>query len=93
MPLTIRPGAQRADFELSWKHNWSQYLVSDIDLILVAPDGSVNVRGATLRSPERASVENPQSGRWTVRVDGFEIPAGADRFELNAYVDGKPVHR
>jgi len=30
--------------------------------------------------------------RWIVQVDGFEVPAGTDRYELNAYLDGNTVH-
>jgi hypothetical protein len=63
-------------------------------MIIVDPDGNVFVNGdgsqpgATLAGPERATVENPGPGTWQVVIDGFNIPAGTDKFQLRVTLDG-----
>ena len=53
------------------------------------PTGPVNFGGATLNSPEIASIANPVAGEWTAIVAGFTAPAtGGDRFSLRIAVDG-----
>jgi subtilisin family serine protease len=95
IPVQIPAGVQIANFLLSWEDDWSHYPTSDIDMSIVDPNGNVLVNGsgaqpgATLASPERASVENPTPGTWQVVVDGFSIPAGKDKFELRVTLDGQ----
>ena len=47
VPLTIPAGTAVADFRLGWRENWGQYPTNDLDLILVRPNGTVDVGGAT----------------------------------------------
>ena len=92
LPLHIPPGTGEAEFVLSWKNDWGQLYVSDLDLILIAPDSSLNFAGATLRSPERVTIPNPQPGTWTMLVDGFEMPSATDVYELRVKLDDRPLH-
>jgi hypothetical protein len=95
IPIEIPAGVQKADFLLSWEDDWGHYPTSDIDMIIVDPDGNVFVNGsgaqpgATLAVPERATVENPGPGTWQVVVDGFNIPAKSDKFQLRVTLDGR----
>ena len=92
MPLTIPPGTSTADFQLAWREDWGSFPLNDLDLILVAPNGTVNFDAATMNSPERATIQKPLAGVWTLLVDGFEIHTGSDKFELRIALDGKVVH-
>jgi len=95
IPVSIPSGVQKAGFLLSWEDDWGHYPTSDIDMTIVDPHGNVFVNGngsqpgATLAGPERATVENPIPGTWQVVVDGFNIPAGSDKFQLRVTVDGQ----
>ena len=51
----------------------------------------MNVDGASLNSPERASIDHPMAGVWTVLLNGFSINTGTDKFELRIALDGKYV--
>jgi hypothetical protein len=86
--VNIPAGTALANFALRWKDNWSHYPTSDLDLILVDPKGGLNIDGASLNSPEIATVAKPAAGVWTVIVDGFDVPASFDIFELQVLVDG-----
>ena len=90
-PVTVAPGVSQAEFRLGWREDWGNYPTADVDMILVAPNGVPNFAGATLRNPERVVINNPAPGHWVVLVDGFEIPAGRDKFELRVSVDGHVV--
>jgi subtilisin family serine protease len=92
IPINIPAGVSLADFRLIWRDDWSNYPVSDLDMILVRPDGTLDLTGAMLNDPEHATVNNPAAGQWLVIVDGLEIPAGSDKFELRVSLDGKVVH-
>lgn len=90
-PLAIPAGTTLADFRLSWRENWGQYPTNDIDLILVRPNGTVDFSGATLNSPEHVALTAPPAGNWLVIVDGFDVAAREDKFELRVALDGKVV--
>jgi subtilisin family serine protease len=90
-PVQVPAGVAQAEFRLGWREDWSSYPTNDIDLILVAPGGAVNVAGATARNPEVAVVDNPAAGQWLALVDGFELNTGDDRFELRVSLDGTVV--
>jgi serine protease AprX len=90
-PIAVPAGGSQAVFSLRWQNNWSRYPTSDVDLILVDPNGNLNFMGATLNSPETVVINNPTPGIWTVFVEGFELPAGTDKFDLRVTVDGKVV--
>jgi hypothetical protein len=92
IPINIPAGVSLADFRLIWRDDWSNYPVSDLDMILVRPNGTLDLTGAMLNDPEHAAVINPAAGQWLVIVDGFEIPAGSDKFELRVSLDGNVVH-
>ncbi len=66
-------GTAFATFELSWNFDWSKYPSNDLDLILISPSGMLFFGGATLNSPERETIEEPEPGMWLVIVDGFEV--------------------
>ncbi len=84
--LDIPSGTSRAVIELSWRGDWSRYPTSDLDLILVDPDGILHVEGATLNSPERVVLESPADGTWTILVDGFEIYYSIERYKIRAAI-------
>jgi hypothetical protein len=74
----IPDGTTHANLELFWKGDWGRYPTSDLDLILVSPDGFVVLDGATLDSPERVSLFVPIPGTWTAFVQGFTVNGHAD---------------
>lgn len=80
--FAVPPGATEASFKLAWDRDWGAYPTNDIDMILVDPNGTPNVAGATLRSPESVTIANPIPGTWTVVIDGFTVFGRRDRFEL-----------
>jgi hypothetical protein len=85
-------GVSLADFRLTFREDWSNYPLSDIDMILIRPDGTVEFTGATPNKPERSVVYNPVAGQWLVILNEFQIPAGYDKFELRVSLDGKVIH-
>jgi hypothetical protein len=36
-------------------------------------------------------IDNPEAGEWVVLVNGFDIPAGNDKFELRVSLDGHVI--
>ncbi len=89
IPFTVPAGAHSLQARLSWRADWGSYPSADLDLILIGPTGSVNVDGAQINNPENATIANPQPGQWIALVDGYQIPAGSDKYELRIAVDGK----
>ena len=87
----VPAGVSQADFRLSWREDWGNYPAADVDLILIAPDGTLNFDGASLNIPEHVVVKNPLPGTWFSIVSGFEIHTGTDRFELRVALDGTVV--
>lgn len=82
--FTLPPDTAATDLTLSWTNNWSVYPTHDLDLILIAPDGTEIPDGATLSSPERVHIDAPAAGTWTARVEGFALHEYKDRFQLGA---------
>lgn len=80
--VNIPVGTSSATFRLSWDGDWSSYPTNDLDLILRSPGGVLNFNGATLDSPETVTIANPQSGTWTIFVDGFTVFGGSDKYEV-----------
>jgi hypothetical protein len=93
VPLTIPAGTGVADFRLSWRETWGQYPTNDIDLILVRPNNTVDFGGATINNPEHVVVNNPAAGNWLVVINGFDVAARSDKFELRIALDGKVVKK
>jgi subtilisin family serine protease len=71
--VDVPSGVASLVFEAAWLQNWSRYPTNDLDLILLAPNGSAITSGATLNSPERVAIANPIPGRWTAILVGFTI--------------------
>jgi hypothetical protein len=89
IPVSIPTGVQNAAFLLSWEDDWGHYPTSDINMTIIDPNGNVFLNGnRSQAAPERATVENPIPGTWQVVVDGSNIPAGSDKFQLRVTVDG-----
>jgi len=80
--FVVPEGTTGADIALSWAKNWSFYPAHDLDLVLVAPDETVIVDGATLDSPERVHLDNPLPGVWKAVIEGFMLHEYQDRFQL-----------
>jgi len=93
VPLTIPAGTAVADFRLGWRENWGQYPTTDLDFILVRPNGTVDVGGATLNSPERVVVSNPADGTWLLYIRGSDVASRSDKFELRVALDGKVIKK
>ena len=90
-PYQVNKGTKRLELVLTWDHDWAHYPTSDVDLIVCSPSipaTECNSRGiksgATLKSPERVTIENPQAGNWTLLVHGFNVSTfnGTDNFKL-----------
>jgi subtilisin family serine protease len=86
--VVVPAGAKQAVFETQWVRNWSMYPTSDVDMLLIDPDGAVSSSGATLASPERVVVADPKPGPWTIVVSAYAVPAEPDFFALYAKADG-----
>jgi len=69
-------GPNGVDLSLDWKNNWSRYPASDMDLIVVWFDTDgvqhVDVSGATISSPELASIDADNIAAVFVLIDAFE---------------------
>ena len=100
IPVTIPAGATKARFELAWKGDWGHFPTNDIDLYVVDPSGGQSSDGATLNSPERATITDPAPGEYWVYVNGYTIfgsmdgdheagdrAAKTDRYTLRVYVE------
>jgi subtilisin family serine protease len=97
--VDVPAGASSAVFEVAWKQNWARYPTNDIDMVLIAPDGTVDeISGASADSPERVTIANPAPGRWTAAIIGFTVwplpgswwhQAGEDLFTFRAEADGR----
>jgi len=90
-PVKVPAGVAKAEFRLGWREDWSNYPASDVDMILVRPDGSLIFGGATLNNPEVITIDAPVQGQWIVLIDGFEVWTGTDKYELRVALDGKVV--
>lgn len=69
----IPDGTTSVTFELGWKSNWGVWPTDDLDLILVDPLSNQLFDGATLNSPERVTINNPDAGLWTAIIQGFTV--------------------
>ena len=89
----VNEGTKRLELVLTWDHNWAHYPTSDVDLIVFCPPSPAPIPkcklsgikdGATLKSPERVTIETPPVGDWTLLVHGFNVSTfiGSDNFKL-----------
>ncbi|HSS47985.1 MAG TPA: S8 family serine peptidase [Thermoanaerobaculia bacterium] len=91
--LQVPAGTSQLSFLLSWLLEWGNYPTNDIDLVLEDPIGNFIFDGATLSTPERATVANPMPGVWTAHIQGFQINSlfdvfNSDIWTLRASADG-----
>jgi len=80
--VNIDKRTTQLNFELSWKADWGHYPTYDIDLIVFDPTGAPYFEGATLDSPERFSIDSPESGQWTILVTGYMLYGFEDKYVL-----------
>lgn len=74
--LSVPEGTEELVVELAWTRDWSTYPTSDLDLILIAPDMTQIFDGATLNSPERVVLVDPDPGTWSLVIVGFQVNPG-----------------
>jgi len=81
----VNLGTGELNLFLYWDHDWAHYPTSDVDVIACAPSipSTVadcrllgNKKGSTLAAPERAVIQNPETGDWTLLINGFNVPLG-----------------
>jgi subtilisin family serine protease len=56
---------------LSWCRNWARWATSDLDLIIINPDSTINWDAVTGASPEVTAMIGP--GEYTLLVDGYQV--------------------
>lgn len=85
----VPPDTATVIFELNWMHDWSAYPTYDLDLWVMAPNGTVFIEGVTLDVPEFVVIDNPGAygdGPWRVIVYGYLVYLDAEPFELSIMV-------
>lgn len=91
----VPAGAAELLIELSWTNDWGAYPTDDLDMILITPGGFVSFAGATLDSPERVVIANPEAGTWTALINGFTVwgvhGSPDSHWDLRASVDGVAI--
>jgi serine protease AprX len=91
VPIEIPAGTSEAEFRLAFREDWSRYLLNDIDVILIRPDGSISFAAALLNAPEVAVERNPMPGSWRAVVLGSRVNTIDDKWELRVSLDGTVV--
>jgi subtilisin family serine protease len=82
-------GTKKLSVKADWEGDWGNYPANDLDVILVAPNGTLNTDGATLSNPERVDIADPQAGKWIAIVQGFEVNTrNGDKYTLKISADG-----
>ena len=90
--FTIPDEAGFAYVTLSWIRDWSRWATSDLDIIIVNPDGSLNVEGATGFSPEATMIAGP--GDYIILVDGYGVYFGKNEryvLEITYFASPAPI--
>ena len=82
-PVTVPAGVSVAEFRAGWREDWGTTRRNDIDLILVGPNGTLDLRGRDAEQPRGGRGDNPAPGQlaccwWT----GSRSRRGTDKFEL-----------
>ncbi|HWR17494.1 MAG TPA: S8 family serine peptidase [Terriglobales bacterium] len=95
--LTVPAGVSSLDTTATWLNMNASYPINDIDVILVAPDGTVNYDCGTNKAPEACSIANPLAGQWTLVVDGYSVipdgtPGGLETYTVRVAADGVVLH-
>ena len=71
--VEVPEGIGAVTFELWWFNDWSRYPTHDLDMYVIAPDGTTYLGGAVYNSPEKQVIINPMPGTYTVLVFGYEM--------------------
>lgn len=60
---------------LSWWRDWNKWATSDLDLIILCPDGTIDWKGATGASPEAIIISAALNGTgdYTILIDGYGV--------------------
>jgi subtilisin family serine protease len=60
---------------LYWYRDWAHWATSDLDMLIINPDSTLNVDGATAASPEVATLNATLSGpgTYTILIDGYQV--------------------
>lgn len=77
---------------LYWYRDWAHWATSDLDLIIFNPDGSLNIDGATSKSPEATVISGP--GEYTLLVDGYQVYFDKTEYyylEIVYFADSTPL--
>jgi hypothetical protein len=90
-PVDVPAGVSQADFRVEWRDDWGEYPTTDVDMVLIRPNGTTTSAGATLNIPERVVVNNPAAGQWVVALIGAEVNVKWDKYELRVALDGNVV--
>jgi subtilisin family serine protease len=78
---------------LSWRRDWAHWATSDLDLIIVNPDGTVNWDAVTGASPETA-ILLAGPGDYTLLVEGYQVYFNKREFywiEIVYFADSTPL--
>ncbi|MBU7018145.1 MAG: S8 family serine peptidase [Theionarchaea archaeon] len=71
--VEVPEGTAAVTFELWWFNDWSRYPTHDLDMYVIAPDGTTYLGGAVYNSPEKQVIIDPVPGTYTVLVFGYEM--------------------
>jgi subtilisin family serine protease len=77
---------------LYWYRDWAHWATSDLDMLIVNPDGSLNIDGATGMSPEVATMSG--LGTYTILIDGYQVyfdKAECYFLEIVYFADPTPI--
>ena len=73
--FTIPDAEGLAYVTLSWWRDWSKWATSDLDLIILCPDGTIDWKAATGASPEATIINAALNGTgdYTILVDAYGV--------------------
>ncbi len=80
--IQVPAGTSQLSFLLSWLLEWGNYPTNDLDLVLQDPNGNIILDGATLSTPERATVANPTPGCLDRPHPGLPDQLAVQRLQL-----------
>ena len=89
--VDVPAGTAKATFDLSWQHDWSKFPTNNMSLLFVSPSSYPSLApffdGATLSSPERQVIDQPEAGTWLVLVRAYEVQHGRDPYVLQVTME------
>lgn len=88
VPFVVPFGTKKLSLKAAWHGDWGYYPTNDLDVVLMAPDGTLNFDAATLSNPERAEISDPAAGKWIAFIRGFDVnSANGDKYTLQITAD------